>query len=178
MLTSRFWTPDASGSAVPELWFSQGARARGLTYGDLGARAAGGRGAGRGRRPPALGSSGDDFAPSLGSVAIVAVRFAFLSSPDGSYTEEQSQESEVKVLATDFDDEFDDEEPLPAIGTCKALYTFDGNTSSAGAPHSPSMARVTPLLGGVTFEAFQIFLLSLLCSAHSVCQYLLLLLLF
>ncbi|KAM5259294.1 formin-binding protein 1 isoform 3-T3 [Hipposideros larvatus] len=48
------------------------------------------------------------------------------SSPDGSYTEDQSQESEVKVLATDFDDEFDDEEPLPAIGTCKALYTFDG----------------------------------------------------
>ncbi|KAM8802018.1 formin-binding protein 1 isoform 9-T9 [Rhynchonycteris naso] len=47
-------------------------------------------------------------------------------SPDGSYTEEQSQESEVKVLAADFDDEFDDEEPLPAIGTCKALYTFDG----------------------------------------------------
>ncbi|XP_020730460.2 formin-binding protein 1 isoform X12 [Odocoileus virginianus] len=47
-------------------------------------------------------------------------------SPDGSYTEEQSQESEVKVLATDFDDEFDDEEPLPAIGTCKALYTFEG----------------------------------------------------
>ncbi|XP_057403917.1 formin-binding protein 1 isoform X10 [Balaenoptera acutorostrata] len=48
------------------------------------------------------------------------------SSPDGSYTEEQSQESEVKVLATDFDDEFDDEESLPAIGTCKALYTFEG----------------------------------------------------
>ncbi|XP_036710673.1 formin-binding protein 1 isoform X9 [Balaenoptera musculus] len=47
-------------------------------------------------------------------------------SPDGSYTEEQSQESEVKVLATDFDDEFDDEESLPAIGTCKALYTFEG----------------------------------------------------
>ncbi|XP_025865295.1 formin-binding protein 1 isoform X4 [Vulpes vulpes] len=47
-------------------------------------------------------------------------------SPDGSYTEEQSQEGEVKVLATDFDDEFDEEEPLPAIGTCKALYTFEG----------------------------------------------------
>ncbi|XP_059116006.1 formin-binding protein 1 isoform X12 [Peromyscus eremicus] len=47
-------------------------------------------------------------------------------SPDGSYTEEQSQESELKVLAADFDDEFDDEEPLPAIGTCKALYTFEG----------------------------------------------------
>ncbi|XP_064027090.1 formin-binding protein 1 isoform X3 [Pogoniulus pusillus] len=48
------------------------------------------------------------------------------SSPDGSYTEEQSQETELKVPATDFDDEFDDEEPLPTIGTCKALYTFEG----------------------------------------------------
>ncbi|XP_067398086.1 formin-binding protein 1 isoform X13 [Emydura macquarii macquarii] len=47
-------------------------------------------------------------------------------SPDGSYTEEQSQESEMKVPVTDFDDEFDDEEPLPTIGTCKALYTFEG----------------------------------------------------
>ncbi|KYO23285.1 formin-binding protein 1 isoform C [Alligator mississippiensis] len=47
-------------------------------------------------------------------------------SPDGSYTEDQSQESEMKVPATDFDDEFDDEEPLPTIGTCKALYTFEG----------------------------------------------------
>ncbi|NXI22016.1 FNBP1 protein, partial [Sterrhoptilus dennistouni] len=47
-------------------------------------------------------------------------------SPDGSYTEEQSQETEMKVPATDFDDEFDDEEPLPTIGTCKALYTFEG----------------------------------------------------
>ncbi|NXO53125.1 FNBP1 protein, partial [Aramus guarauna] len=46
-------------------------------------------------------------------------------SPDGSYTEEQSQETEMKVPATDFDDEFDDEEPLPTIGTCKALYTFE-----------------------------------------------------
>ncbi|KAM9256790.1 formin-binding protein 1 isoform 3-T3 [Cariama cristata] len=48
------------------------------------------------------------------------------SSPDGSYTEEQSQETEMKVPAMDFDDEFDDEEPLPTIGTCKALYTFEG----------------------------------------------------
>ncbi|NWS42460.1 FNBP1 protein, partial [Probosciger aterrimus] len=47
-------------------------------------------------------------------------------SPDGSYTEEQSQETEMKVPAMDFDDEFDDEEPLPTIGTCKALYTFEG----------------------------------------------------
>ncbi|XP_044848898.1 formin-binding protein 1 isoform X3 [Mauremys mutica] len=48
------------------------------------------------------------------------------SSPDGSYTEEPSQESEMKVPVTEFDDEFDDEEPLPTIGTCKALYTFEG----------------------------------------------------
>ncbi|XP_077691712.1 formin-binding protein 1 isoform X12 [Eretmochelys imbricata] len=48
------------------------------------------------------------------------------SSPDGSYTEDQSQESEMKVPVTEFDDEFDDEEPLPTIGTCKALYTFEG----------------------------------------------------
>ncbi|XP_036604873.1 formin-binding protein 1 isoform X10 [Trichosurus vulpecula] len=47
-------------------------------------------------------------------------------SPDGSYTEEQGQENELKMMATDFDDEFDDEEPLPTIGTCKALYTFEG----------------------------------------------------
>ncbi|XP_042335057.1 formin-binding protein 1 isoform X6 [Sceloporus undulatus] len=47
-------------------------------------------------------------------------------SPDGSYTEEPSQETEVKVPASEFDDEFDDEEPLPTIGTCKALYTFEG----------------------------------------------------
>lgn len=71
---------------------------------------------------------------------------SFLSSPDGSYTEEQSQESEVKVLATDFDDEFDDEEPLPAIGTCKALYTFDGNTSRHRVPRCPELSEHPPCL--------------------------------
>ncbi|XP_018614680.1 formin-binding protein 1a isoform X8 [Scleropages formosus] len=44
------------------------------------------------------------------------------SSPDGSYTEERSSEAQVK----EFDDEFDDEEPLPTIGTCKVLYPFEG----------------------------------------------------
>ncbi|KAG8447730.1 hypothetical protein GDO86_015011 [Hymenochirus boettgeri] len=47
-------------------------------------------------------------------------------SPDGSYTEDHSQETEVKVTPTEFDDDFDEEEPLPTIGTCKALYPFDG----------------------------------------------------
>ncbi|XP_063288478.1 formin-binding protein 1 isoform X5 [Pelobates fuscus] len=53
------------------------------------------------------------------------------SSPDGSYTEDQSQETEVKVTPTEFDDDFDDEEPLPTIGTCKALYPFSGTISVA-----------------------------------------------
>ncbi|XP_069039478.1 formin-binding protein 1 isoform X20 [Lepisosteus oculatus] len=48
-------------------------------------------------------------------------------SPDGSYTEEQSSETQIKVPNTEFDDEFDDEEPLPTIGTCKALYPFEGH---------------------------------------------------
>ncbi|XP_030599219.1 formin-binding protein 1 isoform X5 [Archocentrus centrarchus] len=56
-----------------------------------------------------------------------------LSSPDGSYTEEQNSEVQVKAqpnpttTAPEFDDEFDDEEVLPTIGTCKALYPFEGH---------------------------------------------------
>ncbi|XP_070991744.1 formin-binding protein 1-like isoform X13 [Oncorhynchus clarkii lewisi] len=54
------------------------------------------------------------------------------SSPDGSYTEEQSSETQVKVAIAntpEFDDEFDDgdEETLPTIGTCKAIYQFEGH---------------------------------------------------
>ncbi|XP_036385193.1 formin-binding protein 1 isoform X4 [Megalops cyprinoides] len=48
-------------------------------------------------------------------------------SPDGSYTEEQSSETQIRVPNTEFDDEFDDEETLPTIGTCKALYPFEGH---------------------------------------------------
>ncbi|RVE66040.1 hypothetical protein OJAV_G00122490 [Oryzias javanicus] len=50
-------------------------------------------------------------------------------SPDGSYTEEQSAEIQVKAVANrtsctpESDDEFDE---LETIGTCKALYTFEG----------------------------------------------------
>uniref|UniRef100_A0A4W5Q0J3 Formin binding protein 1 n=1 Tax=Hucho hucho TaxID=62062 RepID=A0A4W5Q0J3_9TELE len=55
-----------------------------------------------------------------------------LSSPDGSYTEEHSSETQVKVAIAntpEFDDEFDDgdEETLPTIGTCKAIYQFEGH---------------------------------------------------
>lgn len=64
-------------------------------------------------------------------------------SPDGSYTEEQNSETQVKAninpkpnpnpnpiptsTTLEFDDEFDDEEVLPTIGTCKALYPFEGH---------------------------------------------------
>ncbi|XP_068609434.1 formin-binding protein 1 isoform X1 [Brachionichthys hirsutus] len=60
------------------------------------------------------------------------------SSPDGSYTEEQNSETQIKAntnpasTTPEFDDEFDDEETLPTIGTCKALYPFEGNPSRAG----------------------------------------------
>lgn len=50
-----------------------------------------------------------------------------LSSPDGSYTEEQNSETQIKAPSTEFDDEFDEEDPLPIIGTCKVLYPFEGN---------------------------------------------------
>lgn len=47
-------------------------------------------------------------------------------SPDGSYTEDHSTEHHLKSRSTDFDDDFDYEEPLPTIGTCKSLYPFEG----------------------------------------------------
>ncbi|XP_061680270.1 formin-binding protein 1-like isoform X2 [Syngnathoides biaculeatus] len=60
-------------------------------------------------------------------------------SPEGSYTEDTSQEHHTShphssrpqpgQPSTDpheFDDEFDDDDPLPVIGHCKALYSFDG----------------------------------------------------
>ncbi|XP_062310545.1 formin-binding protein 1a isoform X5 [Osmerus eperlanus] len=47
-------------------------------------------------------------------------------SPDGSYTEDHSTERHFKSRSTEFDDDFDDEDPLPTIGTCKSLYPFEG----------------------------------------------------
>ncbi|KAM4640565.1 formin-binding protein 1-like isoform 2-T2 [Discoglossus pictus] len=51
-------------------------------------------------------------------------------SPEGSYTEDANQEGRVQPqphVHSEFDDEFDDDDPLPAIGHCKAIYPFDGN---------------------------------------------------
>lgn len=64
-------------------------------------------------------------------------------SPEGSYTDDTSQEQHTPqqhhhhnakppqpgLLNSDpheFDDEFDDDDPLPVIGHCKALYGFSG----------------------------------------------------
>ncbi|XP_028300259.1 formin-binding protein 1-like isoform X3 [Gouania willdenowi] len=60
-------------------------------------------------------------------------------SPEGSYTEDTSQEHHTPHHRSapakpgnpnpdphEFDDEFDDDDPLPVIGHCKALYSFDG----------------------------------------------------
>ncbi|KAM4722510.1 formin-binding protein 1-like isoform 1-T1 [Rhinophrynus dorsalis] len=51
-------------------------------------------------------------------------------SPEGSYTDDANQEGRVQPqphVHSEFDDEFDDDDPLPAIGHCKAIYPFDGN---------------------------------------------------
>ncbi|TRY64880.1 hypothetical protein DNTS_024584 [Danionella cerebrum] len=53
-------------------------------------------------------------------------------SPDGSYTEEHSSEvqnSKAPPETAESGDEFDDaeEELLPTIGTCKAIYPFEGH---------------------------------------------------
>ncbi|XP_044054368.1 formin-binding protein 1-like isoform X2 [Siniperca chuatsi] len=61
-------------------------------------------------------------------------------SPEGSYTDDTSQENHTphhhhssppqpghpSTDPHEFDDEFDDDDPLPVIGHCKALYSFDG----------------------------------------------------
>lgn len=60
-------------------------------------------------------------------------------SPEGSYTDDTSQEHHTPRHRAgppqpgqphhdphEFDDEFDDDDPLPVIGHCKALYSFDG----------------------------------------------------
>ncbi|KAL0965247.1 hypothetical protein UPYG_G00278730 [Umbra pygmaea] len=66
-------------------------------------------------------------------------------SPDGSYTEEQSSETQSKMPISnppEIDDEFDDdEETLPTIGTCKAIYPFEGNAPIAG--HNEGTISVT-----------------------------------
>uniref|UniRef100_A0A8C9YQW9 Formin binding protein 1-like n=1 Tax=Sander lucioperca TaxID=283035 RepID=A0A8C9YQW9_SANLU len=63
----------------------------------------------------------------------------FPISPEGSYTDDTSQEHHTPHKRPsppqpgqpnpdphEFDDEFDDDDPLPVIGHCKALYSFDG----------------------------------------------------
>uniref|UniRef100_A0A4W6F724 Formin binding protein 1-like n=1 Tax=Lates calcarifer TaxID=8187 RepID=A0A4W6F724_LATCA len=66
-------------------------------------------------------------------------------SPEGSYTDDTNQEHHTPHHRTsppqpghpnpdphEFDDEFDDDDPLPVIGHCKALYSFDGKKHNEG----------------------------------------------
>ncbi|XP_068878838.1 formin-binding protein 1-like isoform X1 [Aphelocoma coerulescens] len=52
-------------------------------------------------------------------------------SPEGSYTDDANQEvrgpPQQHAHSNEFDDEFEDDDPLPAIGHCKAIYPFDGH---------------------------------------------------
>ncbi|XP_025893635.1 formin-binding protein 1-like isoform X1 [Nothoprocta perdicaria] len=52
-------------------------------------------------------------------------------SPEGSYTDDANQEvrgpPQQHAHPSEFDDEFEDDDPLPAIGHCKAIYPFDGH---------------------------------------------------
>ncbi|KAJ7332463.1 hypothetical protein JRQ81_014643 [Phrynocephalus forsythii] len=52
-------------------------------------------------------------------------------SPEGSYTDDSNQEVRSPPQQhgphNEFDDEFEDDDPLPAIGHCKAIYPFDGH---------------------------------------------------
>ncbi|XP_028588538.1 formin-binding protein 1-like isoform X1 [Podarcis muralis] len=52
-------------------------------------------------------------------------------SPEGSYTDDANQEIRSPPQQhgphNEFDDEFEDDDPLPAIGHCKAIYPFNGH---------------------------------------------------
>lgn len=71
------------------------------------------------------------------------IQSVFPFSPEGSYTDDTSQEHHTPRHRPaqptqpihdphEFDDEFDDDDPLPVIGHCKALYSFDGRNKQNG----------------------------------------------
>ncbi|KAF0041781.1 hypothetical protein F2P81_005313 [Scophthalmus maximus] len=78
-------------------------------------------------------------------------------SPEGSYTDDTSQEHHTPQHRPspsqptnpnpdphEFDDEFDDDDPLPVIGHCKAMYSFDGQNEGTlvMAEDEPVLKRV------------------------------------
>ncbi|KAM9858045.1 formin-binding protein 1a [Aulostomus maculatus] len=79
------------------------------------------------RQSGGLGLNSQVTTPSSSSLKQLDSRSpASRESPDGSYTEDQSAELHFKSRSSEFDDDFDDDEPLPSIGTCKSLYPFQG----------------------------------------------------
>lgn len=88
-----------------------------------------------GPREVLVEAEGFMFSPRGNSLRIVSSR----CSPEGSHTDDTSQEHHTPHRHAkppqpanpnsdphEFDDEFDDDDPLPVIGHCKALYGFNG----------------------------------------------------
>uniref|UniRef100_A0AAQ5YC90 Formin binding protein 1a n=1 Tax=Amphiprion ocellaris TaxID=80972 RepID=A0AAQ5YC90_AMPOC len=71
-------------------------------------------------------ADGARLAKRAAAAAVVETKARVWEDPDGSYTEDHSAELHFKSRSSEFDDDFDDEEPLPSIGTCKSLYPFQG----------------------------------------------------
>uniref|UniRef100_A0A4W5R858 Formin binding protein 1-like n=1 Tax=Hucho hucho TaxID=62062 RepID=A0A4W5R858_9TELE len=76
-----------------------------------------------------------EMALTRSSVSSLHPLLLLLLSPEGSYTDDPSKEHRSPPHQPDprqahqpdeFDDEFDDDDPLPVLGHCKALYSFDG----------------------------------------------------
>uniref|UniRef100_A0A096MFW3 Thyroid hormone receptor interactor 10a n=1 Tax=Poecilia formosa TaxID=48698 RepID=A0A096MFW3_POEFO len=53
---------------------------------------------------------------------------AKLSSPDGAHSDESTPDPSQAIYA-EFDDDFEDEEPVAPIGKCTAMYNFPGSAS-------------------------------------------------
>ena len=77
-------------------------------------------------------SCGDQFVDDIKSSHLCDTWWDIILfySPEGSYTDDANQEvcgpPQQHGHHSEFDDEFEDDDPLPAIGHCKAIYPFDG----------------------------------------------------
>ncbi|XP_068457796.1 formin-binding protein 1-like isoform X3 [Clinocottus analis] len=79
------------------------------------------------RQSGGCGLNSEETTPGSSSLKQLEHRSpASRESPDGSYTEDNSAELQFKSRSSEFEDDFEDEEPLPSIGTCKSLYPFQG----------------------------------------------------
>ncbi|XP_015204552.1 cdc42-interacting protein 4 homolog isoform X1 [Lepisosteus oculatus] len=49
-------------------------------------------------------------------------------SPDGAHSDGSNPDQTSQAVYAEFDDDFDDEDPVPPIGKCTALYSFAGSS--------------------------------------------------